>query len=78
MSGPGGIVLAAFTRAGALLAARLAGALGGRAFVPGRCLVPGTEPLEGTVGDWAELWSQFVPYPEEGAALDGRGSGEDT
>ena len=56
MSEPGGIVLAAFTRAGALLAARLAGALGGRAFVPGRCLVPGTEPLEGTVGDWAELW----------------------
>ena len=56
MSEPGGIVLAAFTRVGALLAARLAGALGGRAFVPGRCLVPGTEPLEGTVGDWAELW----------------------
>ena len=56
MSEPGGIVLAAFTRVGALLAARLAGALGGRAFVPGRCLVPGTEPLEGTVGDWAERW----------------------
>ena len=45
MSEPGGIVLAAFTRAGALLTARLAGVLGGRAFVPGRCLVPGTKKL---------------------------------
>lgn len=56
MSGAGGIVLTAFTRAGAELAARLAGALGARAFVPGRCLVPGTEPLEGTVGEWAGHW----------------------
>ena len=51
-----GVVLAAFTRAGAALAARLAEALGGRAFVPARCLVPGAEPLEGTVGEWAAFW----------------------
>ena len=50
------VVLTAFTSAGAELAARLAGALRGRAFVPERCLVPGTEPLAGTVGDWAERW----------------------
>ena len=56
MSGRRGIVLAAFTRAGAALAARLAGSLSGRAFVPERCLVSGTEPLEGTAGEWAERW----------------------
>lgn len=56
MSEPGGIVLAAFTRAGAALAARLAGSLSGRAFVPERCLVSGTEPLEETAGEWAERW----------------------
>ena len=49
-------VLVAFTHAGASLAARLAEALEGRAFAPGRCLVPGVEPLEGTVGAWAEHW----------------------
>ncbi|MBR1673232.1 MAG: cobalt-precorrin 5A hydrolase [Fretibacterium sp.] len=52
----GAVVLAAFTHAGAELAVRLAGALEGRAFVPERCLLNGTELLKGPVGDWAEQW----------------------
>ena len=60
----GPIVLAAFTRAGAELAVKLAGELGGRAFVSERCLVEGTELLEGSVGDWSGRW-----FPRAGALV---------
>ncbi|MBQ9527701.1 MAG: cobalt-precorrin 5A hydrolase [Fretibacterium sp.] len=60
----GPVVLAAFTRAGAELAVKLAGALGGRAFVPERCLVEGAELLEGPVGEWAGRW-----FPRAGAMV---------
>ncbi len=50
------VVLAAFTRAGAMLAASLAEKLGGRAFVPERYLVPGAEPMTCSLSEWAEEW----------------------
>jgi cobalt-precorrin 5A hydrolase len=49
-------VVAAFTRAGALLGLRIAGALGGRVFAPERYAGGGVESLTGTVFDWAGEW----------------------
>ena len=56
----GPVVLAAFTEAGAALAVRLADRLGGRAFAPERCLVPGAERIDpdGGVRGWAGEWFQ--------------------
>ncbi|MCR5346791.1 MAG: cobalt-precorrin 5A hydrolase [Fretibacterium sp.] len=50
------MVLTAFTRAGAELALRLAETLGGRVFVPERCLSERTELLSEPVGEWAGQW----------------------
>ena len=56
----GPVVLAAFTEAGTTLAVRLADRLGGRAFAPERCLVPGAERIDpdGGVRGWAGEWFQ--------------------
>ncbi|MCR4818562.1 MAG: cobalamin biosynthesis protein [Fretibacterium sp.] len=58
------MVLTAFTRAGAELAVKLAGELGGQAFVPERCLVKGAELSEGSVREWAGHW-----FPRAGAMV---------
>lgn len=50
------IVLVAFTRNGALLAQKLADALGGQAFAPAKHCTEGLAPLVGSIGEWAEYW----------------------
>ena len=55
------IVIVAFTRAGSLLASRLADGLSepesnARVFVPERYAGEGREVLAGTVGEWASFW----------------------
>ena len=60
----GPVVFAAFTRSGAELAVKLAGALGGQTFAPEHCLVEGAELLDGLVGEWAGRW-----FPRAGALV---------